>query len=141
MLSPSSIIIHILALIVLMTSPASAATSPALAPCPTSPNCVSSQADDKHHIEPFKVTGEIRAAFEKLRNILAKRTDTKLISSDATMIRVEFRTMLGFVDEGLFVQDAAGRLIHVRSEARLGYWDMGKNRRRIKEIRQAYLTE
>jgi len=52
---------------------------------------------------------------------------------------VEFRTTLGFVDDGLFVLDVANRVIHVRSAARLGYWDMGKNRRRMEEIRLLYL--
>jgi len=28
--------------------------------------------------------------------------------------------------------------IQIRSAARMGYWDMGKNRRRFKEIRSEY---
>jgi uncharacterized protein (DUF1499 family) len=116
--------------------------SPAiLPPCPASPNCVSSQSDDKHHIESFKVTGDVGVAFYKLRKILTHRTDTTLISFDDTMITVEFRTMLGFVDDGLFVLDAANSLIQVRSAARLGYWDLGKNRRMMEGIRQSYLAE
>jgi len=133
--------IHFLALAVLMAASALPDSSPILPQCPASPNCVSSQADDNHRVEPFKVTGDAGVAFGKLRKILAQRTDTTLISSDDTMITVEFRTMLGFVDDGLFVLDAANRLIQVRSAARLGYWDMGKNRRRMEEIRKAYLAE
>jgi uncharacterized protein (DUF1499 family) len=133
--------IHSLALVLLMTTSALPNPSPILPPCPASPNCVSSQADDNHRIEPFKVAGDAGVAFGKLRKILAQRTDTKLISSGDTRIMVEFRTMLGFVDDGLFVLDAANCLIQVRSAARLGYWDMGKNRRRMEEIRKAYLAE
>jgi uncharacterized protein (DUF1499 family) len=133
--------IHSLALVLLMATSALPNPSPILPPCPASPNCVSSQADDNHRIEPFKVAGDASVAFGKLRKILAQRTDTKFISSDDTRIMVEFRTMLGFVDDGLFVLDAANCLIQVRSAARLGYWDMGKNRRRMEEIRKAYLAE
>jgi uncharacterized protein (DUF1499 family) len=133
--------IHSLALVLLMATSALPDPSPILPPCPASPNCVSSQADDNHRIEPFKVAGDARVTFGKLRTILAQRTDTTFISSGDTRIVVEFRTMLGFVDDGLFVLDAANCLIQVRSAARLGYWDMGKNRRRMEEIRKAYLAE
>lgn len=110
----------ILALLVLMASTAPNSTAAPLPTCPPSPNCVSSQAADSHHIEPFKITGDAGIAFEKLRKILAQRTDT-LVSADEGTIRVEFRTMLGFVDDGLFVLDAANGFIQVRSAARLGY--------------------
>ncbi len=106
--------------------------------CPASPNCVSSQATESHRIEPFKVAGNAALAFEKLRKLLAGRSDTTVISTDGTTIRVEFRTLLGFVDDALFVLDAANGFIHVRSAARLGYWDLGKNRSRMEEIRQAF---
>jgi uncharacterized protein (DUF1499 family) len=133
--------INILVMVIFMTLVVSTNKSTILPPCPASPNCVSSQADDSHRIEPFKVTGDPRIAFIELREILAHRTDTTLTSSDDIMIKVEFRTLLGFVDDGLFVLDSANSLIQVRSAARLGYWDMGKNRRRIEEIRQSYLAE
>lgn len=129
---------NLVILVIFMTTSVQAEPMPSLPPCPAKPNCVSSQASDKHHIEPFKVTGDARLAFEKLQKLLIQRTDTKLISSDNSTIRVEFRTLLGFVDEGLFVLDSANNLIHVRSAARLGYWDMGKNRSRMEEIRQSF---
>ena len=134
-----TIIIRILALVVLMPTNVQADT--ALPPCPSSPNCVSSQADDRHRIEPFRITGDAGDAFEKLRKILSKRSDTKLINVDNTTIRVEFRTTLGFMDDGLFVLDASRGLIQIRSAARTGYWDLGKNRRRMEEIRKSFLAE
>ena len=133
--------IDFLVLVVLMATSALPNSSLMLPPCPSSPNCVSSQADDKHYIEPFKVTGDAKVDFEKLRKILAQRADTTLSSFDGAMIKVEFRTMLGFVDDGLFVLDTANSLIQVRSAARHGYWDFGKNRRRIEEIRHSFLSE
>lgn len=128
----------VILMVILMATNVRTANAEPLPPCPEKPNCVSSQATDSHHIEPFRISGETKASFGKLRNILAQRTDTRLISTDDTTIRVEFRTFLGFVDDGLFLLDAANGLIHVRSAARSGYWDLGKNRGRMEEIRRAF---
>jgi uncharacterized protein (DUF1499 family) len=128
----------LLAMGILMTSNVQAGSVPTLPSCPASPNCVSSQAEDSHRIEPFKVTENCALVFEKLKKLLAGRSDTTVISSDDTTIRVEFRTMLGFVDDALFVLDTANGLVHVWSAARSGYWDLGKNRSRMEEIRQAF---
>lgn len=131
--------ISILTMVILMTSNVQAGSVPSLPLCPASPNCVSSQAADSHHIEPFRIVGDGRIAFGRLRELLVNRSDTDLISSDDTTIRVEFRTLLGFVDDGLFVLDSSSSVIHVRSAARLGYWDLGKNRSRLEEIRRSFV--
>lgn len=134
-----SAIIPVLTVVILMTAHVRAEAAATLPPCPAKPNCVSSQAADDHRIEPFRITGDAGLAFEKLRDLLALRSDTRLVSSDDTSIRVEFRTFLGFVDDGLFLLDAATSSIHIRSAARLGYWDLGKNRSRMEEIRREFL--
>lgn len=131
-------IIPILTVVILMNANVQAESLSSLPPCPAKPNCVSSQATDGHHIEPFKFTGDAGLAFEKLRDLLARRSDTTLVSSDNKAIRAEFRTLLGFVDDGLFALDAATNAIHIRSAARLGYWDLGKNRSRMEEIRREF---
>ena len=129
--------IYTLALVIIMTA-TTVNSAPHMPQCPTSPNCISSQADDSHRIKPFTITGDANAAFDKLRQLLAQRSDTTVILSDDTSIKVEFRTTLSFVDDGLFVLDCANNAIHIRSAARLGYWDLGKNRRRMEEIRQSF---
>lgn len=110
-------------------------------PCPSSPNCVSSQAADNHHIDAFTVVDDTKTAFERLKGIIEKRPDTTIISADDNTIRVEFRTLLGFVDDGMFMVDSENKVIHVRSASRLGYWDFGKNRRRMEEIRKEFQNE
>ncbi len=52
-------------------------------------------------------------------------------------MRVEFHTLL-FVDDGEFLLAAEQGLIQVRSASRMGYSDLGKNRRRLEEIRQQF---
>jgi uncharacterized protein (DUF1499 family) len=111
----------------------------ALAACPSSPNCVASQAADQgHRIEPFRVDGEPDSAFARLRRILSLRRDTTVIDGDGRYLRVEFRTRLGFVDDGEFLLSPDRRVIHLRSAARLGYSDLGKNRSRLEDIRREF---
>jgi uncharacterized protein (DUF1499 family) len=122
-------------LLTAMVSAVSAVSQPLLPSCPSSPNCVSSLAADSHFIESLRITGDAASAFDRLRIILANRSDTLIVAATGSTIQVEFRTFLGFVDDGLLVLDATAGLIHIRSAARVGYWDMGKNRSRMEEIR------
>jgi len=124
--------------VMLMSSSVRAHSETGLPPCPSSPNCVSSMATDSHRIEPLAIRGDARACFDRLRTVLANRKDTLIIATDDSHIWVEFRTLLGFVDDGLFVLDVPNGQIQIRSAARSGYWDMGKNRRRLEEIRGEY---
>ena len=124
--------------VMIMTESVSADAATLLPPCPSSPNCVSSLAADSHRIESLTVRGDAAASMERLKCILAARKDTTIIAADASQIRVEFRTLLGFVDDGLFLLDLPHGLIQLRSAARSGYWDIGKNRRRLEEIRGEY---
>ncbi|MEE4242468.1 MAG: DUF1499 domain-containing protein [Desulfopila sp.] len=114
------------------------ATDGRLAECPVSPNCVSSQAENEtHHIAPLTFKDSPDTAFTRLRQILDARGDTTIITDLSDYLRVEFRTLL-FVDDGEFLLDPEQRLVQVRSASRLGYSDLGKNRKRLEEIRQSF---
>lgn len=132
-----SVIHFALLLMVLMSSSTPTRAEPLLPPCLSPPNCVSSLETDSHRIEPLPVGQDAAATFARLKSLLASRKDTTILSADDARIRVEFRTMLGFVDDALFVLDIPNSLIQMRSAARMGYWDLGKNRRRLEEIRDA----
>lgn len=111
-----------------------------LAPCPASPNCVTSMgADDRHQIAPLTFSGDGAAALARLHAVLAARPDTKIVSLADDYLRVEFHTTL-FVDDGEFLLHRAGGRIEVRSASRLGYSDLGKNRSRLEEIRGQFLA-
>ncbi|MGA7829144.1 MAG: DUF1499 domain-containing protein [Geobacteraceae bacterium] len=110
-----------------------------LSSCSGSPNCVSSQSDDPDRsIAPFKFSGSPEAAFTRLHTILAERSDTRFIVETPTYIKVEFSTLLGFKDDGEFYLDAKKGVIECRSESRSGFWDLGKNRRRLEDIRKQF---
>lgn len=110
--------------------------------CPDSPNCVSSQSEDpSRKIAPLEFSGAPEAAFAKLRQILATRSDSRIAVSTPTYLKVEFKTFVGFIDDGEFYLDAGKKVIECRSESRSGYWDLGKNRRRMEEIRKQFSQE
>ena len=109
-----------------------------LAPCPNSPNCVSSQAsDERHGIAPLSFNGDPDAAFARLKRIVSNRSDAAVIEELPDYLRVELRTLL-FVDDGEFLLDRTNKVIQVRSASRLGYSDFGKNRSRIEDIRSQF---
>lgn len=109
-----------------------------LAPCPSSPNCVSSQdPSGGHSIAPLELSGDPGKEWGRLLSLLEQRSDATVKESGPDYLRVEFRTLLGFVDDAEFLLDRTARVIHVRSASRLGYSDFGKNRRRIEELRAA----
>lgn len=111
-----------------------------LTECPDSPNCVSSQASDEgHRITPLTFSDDPAPSFARLKLLLVRRDDTTIIEERPNYLRVEFRTTL-FVDDGEFLLDGQQRVIHTRSASRLGYSDLGKNRRRMEEIRRQFVN-
>lgn len=112
------------------------------APCPDSPNCVSTQApptDNTHAIAPIAYTGEREAAQQRLLAVIQAMPDTTIITAEREYIYVEFRSrLLRFVDDVEFYLDDTAKLIHFRSASRLGRGDLGVNRRRMEEIRRRF---
>ena len=108
-----------------------------LAPCPDSPNCVSSQAEDEaHRIEPLAYQGSREAAREKIKNLIAGMARATIVTDREDYIHVEFRSRLfRFVDDVEFWLPEETHLIHLRSASRVGYSDMGVNRKRVDRIR------
>lgn len=113
-----------------------------LAPCPTSPNCVSSMpgADEKHAIAPLTYDGSPAEARQRLLDVIDGMPRTTVITADEDYVYVEFRSgLFRFVDDVEFYFDAAQPgVIHVRSASRKGYSDLGVNRKRIDTIRERF---
>lgn len=109
-----------------------------LTPCPTSPNCVSSQSEEEaSRILPLTFSDSPEQAFVRLLQLLEKRGDSHLVEKTNDYLRVELRTTL-FVDDAEFVLNSDRREIDVRSASRLGYSDLGMNRRRLEDIRREF---
>ena len=108
-----------------------------LAPCPTSPNCVSTQAlDEEHGIVPYRYHKSQAAAKEALKAIVSMLPRTTLVEETEAYLHYEFTSLLlRFVDDVEFALDDKAKTIHFRSASRTGYSDLGVNRRRMEEIR------
>lgn len=111
-----------------------------LAPCPSSPNCVSSQATDPdQQVAAFIADSDDQQAWQRWQTVIAQQPRATLITVTDTYLHAEFRSRwLGFVDDVELLRDPEQALIHVRSASRLGYSDLGVNRRRVERLRQAY---
>jgi uncharacterized protein (DUF1499 family) len=63
----------------------------------------------------------------------------KVVTAEVRYLHVEFTSaVFRFVDDAEFFIDDAQKLIHMRSAARLGYYDFGVNRKRLETIRQIF---
>jgi uncharacterized protein (DUF1499 family) len=108
-----------------------------LAPCPNTPNCVSSQsADAVHKIEPLTYKSTPQEALAQLKQVIQSLPRTKIITETNNYIYAEFTSaIMGFVDDVEFYLDPEAKVFHVRSASRLGKSDLGVNRKRIEAIR------
>lgn len=110
-----------------------------LAPCPDSPNCVSSMADksdDEHYIDAI-------ASTEPAKTLAAIETELKnhpaeVIFRSDNYLYAEFTSkVMRYVDDVEFLYVPGKPDVQVRSASRLGYRDFGVNRERIEAIRTA----
>ncbi len=109
-----------------------------LSPCPPSPNCVSSDAADAaHRVEAFSLAVEPEVAWPAAREAVSNLPRTIVVEETATYLRAECASaVLGFVDDLELHLRPSDQQIAVRSASRLGYSDVGVNRRRVERLRE-----
>ncbi len=114
-----------------------------LKPCPESPNCVSTQTQQKSkqmapipfELDPKEVKKVIKGVVENLPN-------THLEKESFNYLHYTFKSKIfRFTDDVEFLIDAEQKLIHFRSASRTGYSDMGVNKKRMAEITKAIAHE
>ena len=112
-----------------------------LPPCPSTPNCVSSDADPSdgtRYIEPLQIDGDPRAAWQRLISYVESESAYTIVEQREDYLRAEARTrILRFVDDVIFHLRPEAGVIGMRSSSRLGYSDLGKNRSRLEAVRAA----
>ena len=111
-----------------------------ITPCPNSPNCVSSLSHDPDHkIEPLRHDLAENNAMVRLQKIIEDMPRTTITQATTRFLRAEFKSLIfRFVDDVELVAREASGVIHVRSASRVGYWDLGANRRRVEQIREKF---
>lgn len=110
--------------------------------CGPKPNCVSSVADknSKAFITPIEANN-IETLWDNL-NILLPDLGIQILTATDKYIHGQATTsLLKFVDDVEFLLDEPNNTIHLRSASRVGYSDMGTNRKRLKAIKRALMAK
>jgi uncharacterized protein (DUF1499 family) len=100
------------------------------------PNCVSTQSepDSDFYIAPInsenilETWAQLLKRFPELGLEIVKQTDTYVHATAQT-------PLLKFIDDVEFLLDANKGVIQMKSESRVGYSDLGANRKRLEKIR------
>ena len=113
-----------------------------LAPMPKSPNAVSSQtANQAMKVDALPFVGDIRGTHQQILNCLQSTGGNKVQQDDSDYIYTVFVTpLMRFKDDVEFYLDEAAQQVHFRSASRVGYSDMGTNRKRYEAFKAAYLA-
>lgn len=113
-----------------------------LPPCPDTPNCVSSQPENpSHFVEPLCFQGDAEAAWDRFTKVIRAYPRTRIIRQTDNYLHAEFRTRwLNFKDDVEAILDRESACIQIRSASRIGYSDLGANRRRIESLRAEFET-
>ena len=108
-----------------------------LDPCPSGPNCLSTQAQDEGHaIAPFRYRKSRAEAKEALKEVIRSLPRMQLVEEDETYLHYEATSLLlRFVDDVEFLFDDEAKTLHFRSASRTGYGDLGVNRKRMEQVR------
>ena len=109
-----------------------------LADCPRTPNCVCSEAADRTHaIEPFVLDAPPDKAWRAIQEVVGDWPRARIVTRQASYLHAECRTpTLGFTDDLELQLLAEDGVVAVRSASRLGYSDLGANRRRVEALRE-----
>jgi len=113
-----------------------------LAPCGAAPSCVSSdETGSVHGIEPLELGADPQATWAKLIAYLESDPSYTIEVQEPDYVRAVARTrVLRFVDDVEFHRRPEDGHIAMRSASRFGYFDWGKNRRRLEAVRQALIA-
>lgn len=121
--------------------PRAIAVEDRLAPCPRSPNCVSSrETRPAFRVEPLAAP---EAPLAAARRAIERLPRARIVEEETgTYLRAECRSFLfGFVDDLELALDSDAGVLEVRSASRVGHSDLGANRRRVEELRALLAAE
>jgi uncharacterized protein (DUF1499 family) len=117
-----------------------------LAPCPKKPNCVCSADpsinDAEQQIAPFKLGFDRKAGRDILYHVVNRSPGFAIVkSSDEYLHATATSRFFGFVDDLEFLWDESQKVWNVRSASRVGYSDLGANRKRVERLRTVAQAE
>lgn len=113
-----------------------------LAPCPDTPNCVSSDSlDESHYVPAFKLEASSELVWSEIKLYIDSQSNMEIVRELKDYLYVESTsTLMRFVDDfELHLREQDG-IIAVRSASRYGKSDFGVNKERIDDL-YLYLSE
>lgn len=112
-----------------------------LSKCPNKPNCVCSEYKDdaNHYIDPISIPQNITFdTFPLLKEIIQDMGGTIHIENDNYLAATFTSAIFKFVDDIEIRIDSTQKVIHIRSASRVGYSDMGVNKKRMKLLKKLF---
>ena len=102
--------------------------------CPNKPNCVSTRASStRQRMPPLKPVCSDEEAIQQVAEVVARYPRTKMVQQEMHYLHATFTSrVLRFVDDVEFEMENG--LLHFRSASRIGYSDLGANRKRMQQI-------
>jgi uncharacterized protein (DUF1499 family) len=111
--------------------------------CPKKHICVSTmsdKSDDIHYIEPLKYDSSLDEVKKRVKTIVKSLKRTKLLEERDNYIRFEITTaLLRFKDDVEFLFDEMNKIIHFKSQSRIGGYDWNANRNRMEKIKKLFM--
>ena len=99
-------------------------------------------ATASHAVAPFALRVPAKEAWPVVREAVAKLPRTRLVVATPTLLEAECRSaVFGFVDDLRLELRPQEGTIAVRSVSRLGYSDLGVNRRRVERLRDELVRQ
>lgn len=112
-----------------------------LSRCPDTPNCVCSQYEDAtdHYVLPLSVPPNIRLNIPAVLKDVIHELGGGIQVETANYLAATFTSSLfKFTDDLEVSIDLTQGLIHIRSASRVGYSDLGVNRKRVERLRELF---
>jgi len=111
-----------------------------LAPLPDSPNAVSSQTKqvDKR-VEPFPYSGDLEQTKALVKKAATEFGGARILVEKPDYLHLVFTVpFIPFKDDVEFFFSEKDSVVHYRSASRVGYSDLGVNRKRYERLRSLY---
>jgi uncharacterized protein (DUF1499 family) len=115
-----------------------------LSKCPNKSNCVCSEHKDdaKHYIDPIIIPQNSKVdTFPLLKNVIREMGGNVQVESNNYLAVTFISSILKFVDDLEIRIDSTQKVIHIRSASRVGYSDMGVNRKRTELLKKLFNNE
>ncbi len=112
----------------------------ALPPLPDSPNAVSSQTDQAaKRVDPFPYSGTLDQTKALVKKAAADFGGAQILAESPDYLHMVFTVpFIPFKDDVEFFFSEKERVVHYRSASRVGYSDLGVNRKRYERLRSLY---